>query len=72
MGKAISLATFVEPNIALSNDGELVVTMSKFCEGENPRDIGPEQYSFVLDEGVSRTIGKYWGDFRTQSIEFKS
>lgn len=72
LGQNISVAEYIEPGVVHSNDQTLLVTVSEFMHGENPKDLQPDApYTWVFDENVAKEIGSYWSDFRSQSIAFK-
>lgn len=70
MDEEVDTAAYIEPGVVISNDGNKLITVSEFCSGQNPKDIGPNDWSFAQDEALTKTIGKYWSDYRHRAIEF--
>ena len=49
-----------------------MVTMSKFAEGYKAQELPPEApWTWIYDENAVRTMGEWWGKFRTQNIAFR-
>lgn len=68
----VSIANFITPGVVTDDDLTMIVTMSKFAEGYKAQQLPPmAPWTWIYDEDAVRTMGKWWGDFRTQNIKFK-
>jgi len=67
LSEELTLAYYIEPNVVHSDDETMQVTMSKFLSGgENPTELQPDApYTWVFEEDVAKSLGKFWSDFRT-------
>jgi hypothetical protein len=73
MNEKVNVAAFIEPSLARSDDGDLMITMSLFANGYAPVELPPDApMTWIYDENAVKAVGKYWGDYRHRAIEFKS
>lgn len=71
MSEDVSVANYIEPGVANSDDMTKFVTMSRFVDGYENHELPPNQpWTWITDEKFVRHLGKTWSDFRTRSIEF--
>lgn len=73
VGEDISVATYINPGYAHSDDMTLLVTMSKFASGVNANDFGDNApWSWMTDKDAVIAEGEWWSAFRQISIDFAS
>lgn len=73
IGKYISAATYNEPGVEADDDQIILVTVSRFAPGEEPKSLPPNApYTWIDNEDVVRTEAAWWHEFRARSIEFKT
>lgn len=48
------------------------MTVSKFLTGgEDPKELEPDApYTWIFEENAAKSLGKFWSDFRAQSVAF--
>jgi hypothetical protein len=65
------VAPYIAPSVEKSAHEELIITMSEFSVGQDPRKLEPEApFTWIYDEGAVRTQAKWFADFRAQSIKY--
>lgn len=70
-GEAVSVASYIMPGVVHSDDETKLVTMSKFAEGYEPKELPPNApWSHATEEASVRAQGAWWRDFRARSIMF--
>lgn len=73
IGEQVSVANFIEPGVEQSEDGGLIVTMSRFAPGVAPEQVPPQEpNTWIFNENCVKAEAKWWSDFRQRSIDFKS
>lgn len=73
INEEVSVAYFIDPGVEVSDDQSLTVTMSAFAKGVDPKKLGPDApWSWIYEEAAVKTLGEWWGKFRTQSIAYKN
>lgn len=70
MDEEVDVAGYILPGVVVSDDNKEIVTVSEFSTGVNPKDLGPNPWSWAENEDLVKCIGKYWSDFRHRSVEF--
>lgn len=62
----VSLANYLSPGVETDEAQTIIVTMSKFAEGYKAQEVPPEApWTWIYDENCVRTMGEWWGKFRT-------
>jgi len=68
-----SVAPYIAPSVEKSAGNEVIVTMSEFSEGSDPRKLPPDApFTWIYDETAVRTQAKWFSDFRAQSIKYST